>query len=397
MIKLGERAGRTFGFLFAVLACVALGPLYGMPRTGAVSFEMAVEPLVGNSSLLATLAFNLLFFGAALALSWNLDRVVSILGMVLAPALALVLVLLVGAAIVEFDFAPGHPTSEFADSALIGGILQGYLTIDALGALVVGSALVGILRRQGVPEGKSLRRATFFSAVGAGLMLAIVYFGLGLVGALVPDGAGYESGAEILLSASRELLGSFGAAFFGLIVLLACLTTAVGLNTAVGTMMESIAPVGSYRLWCVVLVSVSAVLSTLGLESVFALAIPILMILYPAGIVLIVVVLGEAVVGVRGMLYWGMRLPVWVAACWAGLSLLSFDGAFGRVLDAALSWAPMQNHGLGWIVPTLVALALGILLDHVARDRSTAGAGLDVAVSEAPGTQVKVTAERFEA
>lgn len=101
--------------------------------------------------------------------------------------------------------------------------------------------------------------------------------------------------------------------------------------------------------------------------------------------------------GGRGMLYWGMRLPVWVAACWAGLSLLSFDGAFGRVLDAALSWAPMQDHGLRWIVPTLVGLALGILLDRAASDRSTARAGLDVAGSEVPETGVKVSAERFEA
>ena len=68
---LAQRAGTIFGVLFPILAYLSIGAFYALPRTGAVSMETAVTPLFGVSGTLPTAIFSIVFFGIALALSWN--------------------------------------------------------------------------------------------------------------------------------------------------------------------------------------------------------------------------------------------------------------------------------------------------------------------------------------
>ena len=64
---LASRVAPWYGVAFAASLYLAIGPLFAMPRTATVSFEIAVLPLIGNlSPNMAQAVFSLLFFRADL-------------------------------------------------------------------------------------------------------------------------------------------------------------------------------------------------------------------------------------------------------------------------------------------------------------------------------------------
>ena len=44
--------GVGFAFFFVVLLHLLIGPLFAIPRTGSVSFEMAIVPFIGDGNVL---------------------------------------------------------------------------------------------------------------------------------------------------------------------------------------------------------------------------------------------------------------------------------------------------------------------------------------------------------
>lgn len=70
-------------------------------------------------------------------------------------------------------------------------------------------------------------KAGFISAV----LLFIIYFALAYVGATT-DQTGLKDGTDILTFNSLRVFGSLGNLIFGIIVILACLTTCIGLVNA---------------------------------------------------------------------------------------------------------------------------------------------------------------------
>lgn len=77
---LAFRGGRIFGLVFPVVAYLAIGAFYALPRTGAVAYETALQPITGWDSVLASAAFNAVFFGVGLLLAWNPGSIVKNLG-----------------------------------------------------------------------------------------------------------------------------------------------------------------------------------------------------------------------------------------------------------------------------------------------------------------------------
>lgn len=73
----------------------------------------------------------------------------------------------------------------------------------------------------------------------------------------------------------------------GVIVLLACLTTSVGLITACGEYFKKLIPALSYRAWVTVFSVISFGIALFGLTTIITAAIPVLMFLYPLTISLI--------------------------------------------------------------------------------------------------------------
>ncbi len=360
-----SRAGRIFGLIFPILAYLSIGAFYALPRTGAVAYETAIQPLTGAEGLFLSGLFNLVFFGVSLALAWNPNNIVAALGKFLTPALLILLVLLVILAFIQFDGQAGAPIERYSEAPFAAGLLEGYLTMDAIAGLAFGIVVISALRYRNMPEGAPLVRGTMWAGLGAGILLGIIYLGLGLIGQIIPDADQYSNGAAILADASNLTMGYPGLIIFGAIVTLACLTTAVGLIAATSEFFYTLVPRISYRIWAIIFSVMSFGLATMGLETVLSVAAPIIGFIYPPGITLILITLVEPLLRKRMYFYWGFRLPIWVAVIWSALTTFHGLGWGTGLIEPLLAWAPMQELGLGWILPTVAALVIGLIADLV--------------------------------
>ena len=60
---LGNLVGKKFAVVFALAIYLLIGPLFALPRTATVSFEITIVPfLSGESKLLASVIFTSIFF-----------------------------------------------------------------------------------------------------------------------------------------------------------------------------------------------------------------------------------------------------------------------------------------------------------------------------------------------
>ncbi|MFR8761732.1 MAG: branched-chain amino acid transport system II carrier protein, partial [Megasphaera lornae] len=93
--NLQELAGRVhpkFGLFFTVLSFITIGPAFATPRTGSVSYEIAVRPFLANGGSHATMiGFLVLFFLVSFWLSASPQKLVDRIGKILTPALLVVI------------------------------------------------------------------------------------------------------------------------------------------------------------------------------------------------------------------------------------------------------------------------------------------------------------------
>lgn len=385
---LARRGGKIFGFLFPILAYLSIGAFYALPRTGAVSFSTAIQPLFGWDSTIASVIFNFLFFAVALALAYNPHSIVDKLGKYLTPALLILLAVLVSLVLVKFTPENLAPAENFQHAPFAGGLLQGYLTMDSIAALAFGIVVISSLKTlhaeslQAESLGNApatderaharwLVRSTIIAGVIAGVLLGIIYIGLGLVGRFIPNPGQYEDGAGILSAAAGLTMGTTGQVIFGLIVLLACMTTAVGLIAATSEFFSTLWPTVPYRTWAILFAIMSFGLASAGLDTVLAVAAPVIGFLYPAAITLVFLTLIEPLLGGKIRFRVAFRFAITVAVIWSLLMTFASLGWGTDAINQAIGWSPLHKLDLGWVLPTVIAWLVGLVVDIV-RQRDTA-------------------------
>ena len=210
----------------AIILCV--GPMVAIPRTSASTFEMAIVP---NLSGVSPVVFSILFFALILALCIKESAVVDIVGKILTPLLLLGLF----AIIIKGVITPlGEPSAlpQIANVA-VTGIKAGYQTMDALAALPFGIIVLQSVTAKGYDSGRKQFRVVGGSAVLAGILLLAVYMGLAYLGATVSAQYTNDIGrAQLIMAIIEALMGKVGMVLFGVVVGLACVTTAVALTSS---------------------------------------------------------------------------------------------------------------------------------------------------------------------
>ena len=365
---LALRGGAVFSWAFPVLAYLSIGAFYALPRTGAVSYETGVQPVFGWGSQFYAVAFYFVFFAVALYLACNPNKIVSNLGKILTPALLILLLALVGLSFIQFSPSNQPAAEKFSSAPFAAGLVEGYLTMDSIAGLAFGIIVISALRLNGVPAGAKTVRGTIVAGAIAGALLALIYLGLGYVGWVLPNASEYDNGSGILAAAASETMGRSGLIIFGLIVLLACMTTAVGLIAATSEFFNILAPGVSYKAWAIVFTVISFAMASQGLSQVLAIAAPIITFLYPPAITLIALTLVEPLIGRHFGLHYTFLAGIWVATIWSALSVLSSLGLGGDSFAAALHLMPGQDVEFGWFLPTIVATLIGLVADYATRD-----------------------------
>jgi branched-chain amino acid transport system II carrier protein len=309
------------------------------------------------------------FFGMTYWLSISPGKLVDRIGKILTPVLLLSIAILVGYAAINPMGVPQAAQGDFATHPLVKGILEGYGTMDALASLVFAIIVIDAVRAMGVDNRADLLKTTTISGVLAASCLAVVYLFIGYMGATGVAGIGLqENGASVLSKTAQHYFGTAGIVLLGVMVLLACLSTAVGLITSCAEYFNRLCPGISYKAFVILNTVVSILLANKGLSAILQFSIPMLMLLYPLTIVIILLALTDKLFGGGRIVYFCTMM----AALVVGL-LDAYKAAFGFDADtaAAIERAlPFYNIGLGWVVPSLACFILGCILNAALKKKA---------------------------
>jgi LIVCS family branched-chain amino acid:cation transporter len=233
--------------------------------------------------------------------------------------------------------------------------------MDALAAFVFGIIVIDAIRAKGGEGRNSMLLVCFQAALIAAAILAAIYTSLAYIGATSVSSLGHlENGGQVLNQVSSHYFGTFGGLVLGIIVLLACLTTSIGLTSSCSSYFHKLYPGISYRSFCIILSVVSALAANVGLNELIQFSAPVLTILYPLAIVLIFLTFLHDMFGGKRSVYVTSLLLTFLISLVDGLSgtVFRLDGLhrwFGETI-------PFYKSGLGWLLPACAGALIGSML-----------------------------------
>lgn len=283
------RIGKVPGFLLTAVILGLIGPFGAIPRCIALSYSTAKMFL--NTVPLP--AFSIVACVVIWLFTFRKNRIVDTLGYVLTPLLlgSLGIIIIVG--LINAPEAPitGHETI----SIFLKGLMDGYQTMDLLGAFFFSSVVLASLKKTININEKNythqLMRTTLLAAViGAGL-LALVYIGFSYLAAFHSEALSNVRSDELISIIAVHVLGSNAAIVACAAVSLACLTTAIALSAVFAEFVQKdiLFNKVSYGAALIGTLTAAFFVSTLNFTGIAAFLTPILQVCYPGLIILCIV------------------------------------------------------------------------------------------------------------
>ena len=380
ILGLARRVGGRFGAVAPAAVYLSIGPLYAIPRVVTVAYELATRPvleLLGAAPGRWTLPVHAAgFLVVSVLIALRPSRLADRVGRWLTPALLVLIAVLCVATIAGDDVVERAASGPYAASPFSTGLTQGYLTMDVLAATVFGIVVIQTLRSHGIGSTGRVVRATAAAGGIAAALLAAVYIGLAMIGART--GGAADDGTALLRSAASSALGPAGVIVFAAIVILACLTTSVGLLSAWAGYAYATLPRTTFSRHLIAGAGCALILSNLGLAVIIKIVAPLTLLLYPITITLVAATILDVVA--PGRLRTAYTWPVAVAGVLGLVSALAEAGwdAPSALLARSGAW----NGSTGWIAPTLLALVLGAALDVRAGRWSTPASDMSDAAED---------------
>ena len=353
--KVLSRSGKKLGIMLGSAIMICLGPLLAIPRTAATTFEMVISPLFDGFS---PVLFSIIFFAMTFILTIKPSKVVDVVGQFLTPALLIAL----GVLIVMGIISPlgEMNTNIISENLFAEGVKQGYQTMDALGAVALSTVIISSLSNKGYKNENQKIKLTLKAGIVAAIGLILVYGGLTYLGATVSTMYGQDVvQTTLIVEITESLLGKPGKVILAIIVMLACLTTAIGLTSATAQFFEKTTNGKlKYELIVTIVCIFSAIVSNFGVNTIIKFSAPILDIIYPATIILVIMTLfGDKIKNnnaFKGATY--MALLVSVITVANNMKLINI---------AFINKLPFSSLGFNWILPVLIGAIIGNLIPFI--------------------------------
>ncbi|RIN76498.1 branched-chain amino acid transport system II carrier protein [Staphylococcus simulans] len=364
---IGDRVHPKFGFIFAVCIYLSIGALYGIPRAANVAYEIGAKSILPIHNTWTLVGFSLVFFIVVGLIALYPTKIVDNLGKILTPALLLIIGALCIAAIINPEGKVGQPHDKYVDTPFISGILEGYYTMDLVAALAFSVVIVQSFKLAGISDSKKIVRNVILSGLISALLLTVIYFSLAYLG-ITTSKPGFDNGASILTYNSVRLFGSFGNILFGMIVILACLTTCIGLVNASSAFGLKKFPQISYKTYVISFSVVGFLISILGLNMILQIAVPLLTFIYPISIVLVLI--SFVAIAIPTKLKIAYILPTISTLI---ISVLEIFNTFKLIkpLNAVYQYLPLSDLGLAWLLPFIILTVIGIVIDFMRNKKHT--------------------------
>ena len=346
------RLPKKAGSLCMDIVMAIVGPILCIPRTCATTFEMGAHVLFPN---LSSWIFGLLFFAVVAVLTIRPGKVVDIVGKYLTPMLLITIAVLCIKGLITPLGDIVSPQPDF--QTLKEGFLNGYQTMDVLGALAITIVIMKTVQDKGYSDKKSQMKVIGRAGIVAGVALFLVYGGLAYLGATTSNmKLSSEIGhTELVVLVTFLLLRRFGVVLLALIVFFACLTTAVGLVSSASTYFsERLKGRVSYTALVLIICAMGMLISNVGISTMISLASPLLSVLYP--LLLTQVFLSFFSEKIR-------KNGVFIGAALGAVIPMLLDVAYGFGLPFGfITKLPLYSLGFVWVIPAVIGGFIGAMI-----------------------------------
>lgn len=376
--ELASRVHPAYGIFFTALLYLTIGPFFAAPRTGTVAYEVGIAPFVPEDSLqTGLLIFTIVFFAVALVFSLYPGKIVDNIGKMLAPGLVVLLLILLITALINPMGAIEAPQEAYTTGAFMTGFLEGYNTMDALASLVFGIIVINVVRALGVNSSGAILNVVTKAGIIATVLLGVIYVGIAYLGSISVQQLGlFETGGPVLSGAASYYFGTLGSILLAIMIILACLTTAVGLIVANAEYFHTLLPNISYKTLVVFFTLLTFVIANFGLANIITFSIPILMFLYPLAIVLMLLTFLSPLFSHARLVYVATTAVTFLISIFDGLKSLcdslgiDYFGWMVPVVNFYEQALPFYNEGLGWLLPALIVIAITGLISRFQKSSS---------------------------
>ena len=360
LFDLSSKVNRPYAMFFTCALYLTIGPFFAIPRCATTSFTVGLEQVLpqNGSNTLYLLLFSVAFFAAALFFALRPGKILTWVGKILNPCFLVFLGILVVVALLSPSaaIADVEPLGDYASQPFFAGFLEGYNTMDALASLAFGIIVVQVIRDLGVDDPTAVAGSTVRAGIFSSLLMAFIYIAVTIAGTQsrgVLEAS--ENGGTALAQIAQHYLG-----------ITSCAET-----------FSTLFPDGpKYRIWAIIFSLVSLLFANLGLSAIISYSLPVLMFLYPLSIALIALaLLGKFFGHDRTVYCWtiGFTLIAAVYDLIIALPESVFNAIHGPAIKAfGQQYLPFADLGLGWICPTLIGAAIGLILHFMRGNRAKA-------------------------
>lgn len=361
--KLLQKVNVPFAVIMGSAIVLAIGPLYAIPRTGATTFEMMVQPLMPTAS---PIIINAIYFIITFLLVANPTSVVDNVGKFLTPALLVTLAIILIKGFID-------PISTIADTGSTQGLgygfAEGYQTMDAIASIIMASIVITELRSLGVTDtNQQIKKALQAGAISS-VLLGIIYLGLGHLGAVATGMFSQDiTRVALLQGIVAQLLGNPGKIILGVAVGLACLTTSIGLTASVSEYFVKLSKGKlNYKVLALITSIIGYALSIIGVERLLQVIGPFLGIMYPPVMIIILLNLTGKALQYRGVYVTAVIVSL-ISSIFSTFAADPFKMAWAQGVDKFQKALPGGAIGFGWVPLTLVAILVGYILSKALKN-----------------------------
>ncbi|MGB5229000.1 MAG: branched-chain amino acid transport system II carrier protein [Eudoraea sp.] len=345
MFDFATKVSPSFSLIFCFII-YAVSISLPSPRTASVTHEMGISPLFHNSALSTSIVYFVLVFIFVM----NRSKLLNIIGKYLTPGIIIILLSIMG--ITLFSFPLDFGTNTFINP-VTEGILEGYQTFDAIGAIVVGGVIITSINLKDKEASYERKKALLVKAGWlAGFGLIMIYAGLIFTGAVMYGEFDPSiSRTSLITGISKITLGSKANLFLGILVSLACFTTAVGIVAGTADFVKSRLPKSkrAYLITALISCLLGVLMGQFNVDYIIAIALPILMFVYPVTIVLILLNVIPEKFGSQKV----FRTVVFITIVFSVPDFLGSIG-LGTEIASITRWIPLSKLSMGWVLPALV-------------------------------------------
>lgn len=365
-----KKVATWFSYFFTVILYLSIGPLFAIPRTATVSFTTGITPFISADQIqLGLFIYTLIFFALVLLFSLRPSKIMTWIGKYINSIFLVLLFCLLVMAVIKpiGSFTDVQPVKSYVSQPFFTGLLEGYNTMDALASLAFAIVLINAIKEFKIKDAKEIAKITLKSGMVAVALMAVIYFGLTILGAqsVLLQGAS-ENGGVALAILAKHYYGAIGNVLLAGIMIFACLKTAIGLVTSCAeTFVEVFPKTVSYRIYAIGFTLVSFLLSNFGLDRILKYSLPALLFLYPITIVFVLLLLVGSFVGENKIIYQSTIIATMIAAFMDTFSKPSYTFVHSAFTDALVNLyhkLPMYEIGFSWVIFSVIGLIIGFIL-----------------------------------